>query len=541
MTSLEKALEAIDLYAEHRMREVNMPGLALAVTGRQELLKVSALGYSDLSARKPVQPGTMFEIGSIGKSFTNVALMQLRDEGRLDLQAPVSHYLPWFEVQSGHGPVTTHHLMTHTAGLPTGTDIGPHGLFEAWALRDIRTGAPPGGYFRYSNVGYKTLGFLLEELDGRPYSESIQVRVLDSLGMSNSHPVIGYETRERAAIGYRSFYDDRPEHPDHGLVPALWTEYGVGDGCQASTAGDMAIYLRMLMNQGSGQKGRLMSEDSFRLMTRGEIATPQWGGARYGCGLILAEIDGHAYLGHGGSTTGFVSAMIADLDDGIGVVALINGYVQNYRAVEMAMHMLRLLRAGLRQQEMPAPPDFADPHIVSNAADYASAYRAGESRLVITARGERLSLHWQGLDLDLQPWGEDSFYLPHPGLEHYLLEFGRDGERVVEVTHGPDWYVGEGYSGPVSFDYPAEWESFHGHYRAYNFGLTNFRIVIRKGSLLLVYPTGSHEILVPLGDGQFRIGEDPRSPETIRFDAVASGRALRATYSGCPYYRTYTP
>ena len=238
-------------------------------------------------------------------------------------------------------------------------------------MRDSRTGAPPGEYFRYSNIGYKTLGFLLEEVDGRPYQESIQARVLDSLGMRDSHPVIGFETRKREAVGYRSFYDDRPEHRDHGLVPALWTEYGVGDGCQASTAEDMTIYLRMLMNEGSGLTGRLMSEDSFRLMTQRAIATQQWGGAYYGYGLTLADVDGHAYLGHGGSTTGFVAAMVADLDDGIGAVVLVNGYVESYGAVGMALHILRLLLAGLRQQEMPPPPPVADPELISNAADYA--------------------------------------------------------------------------------------------------------------------------------------------------------------------------
>jgi CubicO group peptidase (beta-lactamase class C family) len=541
MTSLERAFEEIGLYAEHRMREVNMPGMALAVTDREKLVRVATFGYADLASGRQVQPGTMFEIGSIGKSFTNVALLQLRDEGRLDLQAPVSRYLAWFEVQSGYGPITTHHLMTHTAGLPSGTDIGPHGLYEAWALRESRTGAPPGEYFRYSNVGYKTLGFLLEELDGRSYRESIQTRVLDPLSMGDSHPVIGYETRKRAAVGYRSFYDDRPEHVSHGLAPALWTEYGVGDGCQASTAGDMATYLRMLMNRGSGAAGRLMSWESFRLMTHRAIATQQWGGAHYGYGLTMAEVDGHAYLGHGGSTTGFVAGMIADLEDGIGVVVLVNGYVQSYGAVDMAMHMLKLLRVGLRGEEMPPTPVVANPQSISNAADYAGTYSAGEDRLTVTAQGEGLSLQWRGLDVGLQRRGVDSFYLPHPDLERHLLEFGRDGERVVEVLHGPDWYVGEEYSGPASFDYPVEWEGFTGHYRAYNFGLTNFRIVLRKGSLLLVYPSGGHEPLVPLGEGLFRIGEDLRSPETIRFDAVASGRALRVTCSGCPYYRTYTP
>ena len=542
MTSLERAFEEIDRYVERRISEVNMPGMALAVTDREKLLRVATFGYADLAAGTPVQPGSIFEIGSIGKSFTNVALMQLCDEGLLDVQAPVSRYLPWFEVQSDYGPITAHHLMTHTSGLVNGTDIGPHGLYESWALRDSHTGAPPGEYFRYSNIGYKTLGFLLEEVDGRPYQEAVQARVLDPLGMRDSHPVIGFETRKRAAVGYRSFYDDRPEHRDHGLAPALWTEYGVGDGSPASTAEDMALYLRMLMNRGSGPSGRVISEESFRLMTQRAIATQQWGGAYYGYGLTLADVDGHEYLGHGGSTPGFVAGVIADLDDGIGVVVLVNGYVESYGSIEMAMHLLKLLRAGLGQQEMDPLPPVADPALVSDAADYAGQFSAGgDDDLVLTAQGGRLALRWRGQDVVLQRRGEDSFYVPHPDLEHFLLEFGRDGDRVVEVFHGPDWYAREGYSGPRSFDYPEEWGSFLGHYRTYNFGLTNFRIVLRKGTLLLVNPSGRHEPLAPLGDGLFRIGEDPRSPETLRFDAIASGKALRATYSDCPYYRTYTP
>ena len=541
MTSILKAIEEIERYVERRMAEVNIPGMALAITDCENTVKIATFGYADIAAKAPIQDGTMFEIGSIGKSFTNIALLQLRDEGRLDLRAPVSRYLPWFEVQSEYEPITTHHLMTHTAGLPSGTDIGPHGLYEAWALRDTRTGAPPGEYFRYSNIGYKLLGFLLEELDGRPYSDSIQARVLDPLGMRDSHPVIGFETRKRAAVGYRSFYDDRPERRDHGLVPALWTEYGVGDGCQASTAEDMAAYLRMFMNGGAGLSGRVMSEDSYRLMTQRAIATQQWGGAHYGYGLTLADIDGHQYLGHGGSTTGFVAAMIADLTSSIGVVALVNGLAQSYGAVDMALHILSILRAGRHGQEFPSCPPAADPEQVANAIDYAGAYGSGEERLVITASGQRLSLRWQGSEVALQQRGMDSFYVPHPELEHSLLEFGRDGDRVVEAFHGANWYTGERYSGPARFDYPEEWDGFCGHYRAYNFGLTNFRVVVRKGALLLLYPTGGHEPLVPVGGGAFRIGEDPRSPETIRFDSLASGKTLRAVYSGCPYYRTYTP
>ena len=541
MTDLGNTYQLIRQYIERRMANTGMPGLALAITDREKTLHVTTFGYGDLSSREPVHPGMMFEIGSIGKSFTNIALMQLRDEGRLELDAPVSEFLPWFEVKSRFKPITAHHLMTHTSGLPAGTDIGTHGLYEAWALRHCQTEVAPGEYFRYSNVGYKVLGFLLEELDGRPYADAIQARVLDPLGMENSHPVIGHETRKRAAVGHRPFYDDRPEHRNHGMAPALWTEYGVGDGCQASTAEDMCIYLRMLMNEGVGPSGRVMSAESFALMSHRVVETQQWGGAWYGYGLTTADVDGHTYLGHGGGTTGFVSAMIADLDEGFGVNLLINGISPSFGAVPMALHILSLLRADTGLQSISSSPPGPDTNMVRDAEAYAGTYSSATDRMVVTADGGRLLLDWRGDEIALEQRDEDTFYAPHPDLELFLLEFGRNEERVAEIFHGQDRYVSGEAPGSDDPGCPNEWEAYLGHYRTYNFGLTNFRIVSRKGRLLLIYPPGWHDVLTPISDGSFRIGDDPRSPETISFDSLASGKALRVVYSGCPYYRTYTP
>ena len=402
MTTLQKAFEQIDRFAETRIREANMPGMAVAITDRDKVLRVATFGCADVVSRAPITANTMFEIGSIGKSFTNIALMQLRDEGRLDVHAPVCQYLPWFEVQSDHGPITTHHLMSHTSGLVTGTDLAPPGYYEAWALRESKTSAPPGEYFRYSNIGYKTLGLLLETIAGQPYQDVIQTRVLDPLGMEDSHPVIGFETRKREAVGYRSFYDDRPEHRDHGIVPAMWSEYGAGDGCQASTAEDMATYLRMLMNHGTGSMSRVISEESFALMTQHVIQTPQWGGAHYGYGLTMAELGGHDYLGHGGGTPGFVSAIIADMTDGLGVVILINGYVESYGAIGLATHALKLLRAELHGEEFPPPPQATDPTQINNAAEYAGTYKAGDETLVLAEQGGRLLLKYGGRDIAIE-------------------------------------------------------------------------------------------------------------------------------------------
>ncbi len=537
MASLQTAFKHIAQFAELRIEEANIPGLAIAVTDREKLLRVSTYGFADVAAQAPITPNSMFEIASIGKSFTAIALLQLRDERRLDLHAPVTQYLPWFQVRSEYPPITVHHLMGHTAGIVRGTELAPHGLYEAWALRETKTSAPPGQYWHYSSVGYKTLGFLLERLTGQSFRDVIQSRVLDPLGMTNTHPVITFETRTRAAIGYRSLYDDRPEHSSHKLVPAMWGEYGTGDGCQASTAGDMAIFLRMLMNLGQGPQGRLVSEESFSLMAPLRIWT---GSEQYGYAIVAYPVDGHTYLGHGGGNAGYISHILADMEEGLGVVVLSNRMAESDAVVQAAMHILKVLQAAYHRKEIPPLPPTYDPSSICNATDYIGIFKAGKRTLRLTAADEMLLLEYEGRVVRLEQRAQDSFYVGHPSLDLFLLEFRRDGGKVVEAFHGSHWYISDRYAGPQRFDYPEEWQAYPGHYRTRNPELSNFRVVLRKGTLALVFPSGTAESLVPLGGGSFRIADERRSPETLRFDAVVEGRALRADYSGCPYYRTFT-
>jgi len=537
LVSLQSAFKHIDQFAELKMKEANIPGLAIALTDREKLLRVSTYGFADVAAQAPITPHSMFEIASIGKSFTAIALLQLRDERTLDLHAPVTRYLPWFQVRSEYPPITAHHLMGHTAGIVRGTELAPHGLYEAWALRETKTSAPPGQYWHYSSVGYKTLGFLLERLTGQSFEDVIQSRVLDPLGMTNTHPVITFETRKRAAIGYRGLYDDRPEHPSHELVPAMWGEYGTGDGCQASTAGDMAIFLRMLMNRGQGPQGRIVSDESLSLMAPLGTCTDS---EQYGYALVAYPVDGHTYLGHGGGNAGYMSHILADMEEGLGVVVLTNRMAESDVVVQAAMYTLKVLQAKYHRKDVPPLPPTANPSSISNATDYVGVYKSGNSTLRLTAADEKLLLEYEGRAVRLERRAQDSFYVGHPSLDLFLLEFGRDGGKVVEAFHGSNWYINDRYTGPQRFDYPEEWEAYPGHYRTRNPELSNFRVVLRKGALVLVFPSGTAESLVPLGGGSFRIFDERRSPETLRFDAVVDGRALRADYSGCPYYRTFT-
>ena len=573
MTNFEEAFNRLDQFIEQKIKVTNVPGMAVAVTDREKLLRVSTYGFADVAAQTRVTPEMLFEIGSIGKSFTSIALLQLREAGRLDLHEPVTRYLPWFEVQSEYEPITPHHLMSHTAGITMGSEFPGEARYEVWALRETEATAPPGTYYHYPDAGYKALGVVLEELLGQPYGDIIQARILDPLGMIATEPIVTNETRKRLAVGYEAFYDDRPLPRGRPLAPATWLEHAEGAGSIASTPADMATYLRMLMNRGQGPRGRILSKGSFDLMTQRVIEAKEEGeGSFYGYGLGIRESDGHTTIGHGGGMVGYYSYMLADMDDGLGVVVLMNG-PGGQSDEEIANLALKLLRAALHDQELPPVPP-TDPTKIENGADYAGAYRAcpacpersrgkhgcternqvlrkkpgfkrrvGAKALTLVAEGERLTLHYGDERVVLERRGPDRFYVDHPVKREakrlhpdfalFLLRFGRKEGKVVEAFHGPDWYTNERYAGPTTFDYP-------GHYCSHNPWLTNFRVVLRKGVLVLVEPSGAEEPLVPLGSGVFRVGEDDRSPERIRFDAILNGRAFRANLSCDDYYRTFT-
>jgi hypothetical protein len=294
----------------------------------------------------------------------------------------------------------------------------------------------------------------------------------------------------------------------------------------------------MLLNRGSGERGRLISDESFGLMTENGVWT---GGDYYGYGLATYAVDGTRYIGHGGGNAGFRSALVIDMKAGLGVVLLANRMGETNPMVEVAQRALTAVRSEFEDGSVPPLPVAGDPTAVADAADYAGTYRCGDQQLEVTAIDGKLLLHRDGVEVALEKRAGDTFYVPHPDFALALLEFGRQSGSVVEAFHGSDWYVNQRYAGPLAFDTPAEWHGFVGHYRARNPELSNFRIVVRKGALVLLNPWGNTEPLTAIGEDLFRIGADTLSPETLRFDAVLEGRALRADYSGCPYYRTFTP
>ena len=523
-------------------------GLSISLTDRRRTLFTAGVGYADFAARSPVLVDTTFQIGSIGKSMTALALLQLVPAGRLDLDAPISTHLPWFALPSRFGPITLRHLLGHTAGLPAGTDFAPAARYEGYALRDTEAAWEPGSRFRYSNTGYKLLGWLLEDVTGQDYGSIIRQRVLEPLGMHASQPVISHGAWHGMATGYVDLHDDRPRRLGDPLIPAHWTEYAVGDGSQVSTAGDMARYARLFLNGGRGDLGPIVSPAMYRLMTTPVISMDRGDpdeDYRYGFGVISHQADGHHFIGHGGGTVGFRSIMMADQTDGLGVVVLCNGSgVDLYPAARYALRVAAAVRDG---EPIPEPPPLSDPTRVDNAHHYAGEYVSNTdgSALSMTAAGGRLLVRRGGRPaITLEHIAGNTFCVPDDGFDPFPLRFrapegAADTPPMIEVHHGPNVYVREGNE-PLASDalYPPEWAAFPGHYRSHTPYLTSFRVILRRGRLYLAWPHGGEEPLAPragdpLASPRFYIGpEGSPSAEWLRFDTVVGSRALRAQWAG---------
>jgi D-alanyl-D-alanine carboxypeptidase len=522
-------------FATARMREANTPGLTLAITSRERTLHVATFGFANVHAKRPLTQDTLFEIGSISKSFTAVALLQLRDEGRFDPRAPITTYLPWFSIRSAYAPITGHDLMTHTAGLPRDRDDVPSSKYQAYALRERETGYAPGARSNYSNVGYQVLGYVLEAIDRKPYAQAIEERILRPLGMTASAAQFTHEMRPRLAVGYERMYDDRPSHPAHPLVPATWLEYAAGDGSIVSTAADMAAYARMLLARGAGPEGaRILSERGFAALTQRAAASGDK--AWYGYGMMTLEREGRTLLAHSGGMVGYASMLVADPEAGVAAVVMVNGPGSPGAVAHFAVAAARAAVTGAPLPDLPEP---TDPAIVENGPEYAGTYTSGGRTLVLKSDPPLLGVPSdRGLML-IEGRGRDTFYVNDPAWRLFLLRFEREKGRVIGFSHGGDWYARDGHEPVTAPAHPKAWNAYPGHYRTTHAWFNNFRIVVRRGALYLISPSGGETKMEALGPGLFK--EAGMSAERLRFDSVVDGQALRANLSGVDYYRVFTP
>ena len=456
-------------------------------------------------------------------------------EGQVDLDAPVSTYLPWFQLRGDFAPITLHHLLTHSAGISSGVDGSPDAVVEALTLADLGAGTPPGERFHYANGGYKVLGLVIEAITGQTSAENNAARILAPLGMTSSTATITNAGRPLLATGYTGLYDDRPMHPNHPLVPATWLETDTADGAIAATAGDMAIYARMLLNRGAYPGGRIYPETSSSGITAGKMNQD---GYSYGYGIAAREIDGHAYVGH-------PEEWSATPPEWWPVSMPGSPLSPSSTAPEAPTCLLampwRSSAPPRKVPPLPSPPDTSGGDLATISGTF---YRDGDETsepLIFAPEGDVIVLHHRGESIPLHLYDDEAFLSDHPDWDRFILRFERDSnDKLIVMTHGGDWFAAAGSAPPPIAAYPPEWDAYTGHYRSHNPWVPNFRVVLRRGELRLIFPEGpdgfdDDQPLTPIpGTDRFRAGADPGGPERISFGTIIDGKARQAWLSGAP-------
>jgi EmrB/QacA subfamily drug resistance transporter len=361
----------IERFVQHEMAAQRIPGLALGIVKGDRITYLRGFGKADDSGR-PVTSKTPFVIGSLSKSFTALAVMQLVEAGKVELDAPVQRYLPWFRVadERASAEITVRDLLNQTSGLSTktGRSFQGNGDISATALektvrklRGVELTAPVGKTYQYSTVNYAVLGLIVQTVAGRSYENYVQTEILDPLDMRGSFTSEATAKQHGLAAGYRYLFG-RPRAAqlpyNRGLVPA---------GYLISNAEDMAHYLIAQLNHGRYGQTSVLSPTGVDAMHRPAVPTPQTG-TSYGMGWFAGPINGIAAVHHQGETFNFHANAVLLPESRTGAVVLINAENSLDLFLSGRMGSISEGVTSLLEGRHPAPPPSRLPILLVYAA-----------------------------------------------------------------------------------------------------------------------------------------------------------------------------
>ena len=307
-----------------------IPGMSYAVVHDQEVLLSGASGFADPATRKPATADTLYSICSVSKLFTSIALMQLRDEGKLSLSDPVAKHLTWFSIPATPegGTVTVENILTHSSGLPRESDF-PYwsGNFEFPTHDQIveRIKAQSmlheaDTYFQYSNLGLTLAGEIVAAASKRPYDAYIREKILQPLGLTSTYTDVPSEEKgKRLAAGFSARRRDGSRAP----LP-LFTTRGIAPAAGfASTATDLAKFASWQLRALANADSKVLRPRTLREMQRVHFVDPDFE-TYWGLGFAIARRGDKTFVGHGGSCPGYRTQLTLKTDEKIGTVVLAN-------------------------------------------------------------------------------------------------------------------------------------------------------------------------------------------------------------------------
>jgi CubicO group peptidase (beta-lactamase class C family) len=357
--------EEIDAYVEEQLKALNIPGASLAIIEGDQIVHMKGFGVSGPDGRaqppfgKVPTPQTPFMICSLTKSFTALAVMQLVEAGKIELDAPVQRYLPWFTLADPQAAaqITVRHLLNQTSGLSATTawktlvnfDNSPDATEkQARELATFKPSRPAGSMFEYSNTNYNLLGLIIEAASGEKYADYVQSHIFSPLDMTHTYTSKAVAKQNGMGSGYMSWFGVPIAVPDlpvpSGSLPS---------GQIISTAEDMAHYLIAQLNGGRYRDVQILPPGGIADMhSPATDATTMGVALEYGMGWFIEPTSQGNRIWHDGTAPDYFSYMALLPDQNRGMVLLVNAneLVINFAALALVGSDTASLLAGVQPE-----------------------------------------------------------------------------------------------------------------------------------------------------------------------------------------------
>ncbi|MEP7345286.1 MAG: serine hydrolase [Gemmatimonadaceae bacterium] len=426
--------KSIERFVRHEMVDKHLPGLSIALVDDQRIVWAQGFGLEDQKDSTPATAQTVYRVGSVSKLFTDIAVMQLVEQGKLNLDAPIKTYLPEFTPANGFGgEITLRELMSHRSGLvrepPVGNyfdDTAPSLASTVASLNTTSLVYAPKTHVKYSNAAIATVGYVLEKVQGEPFASYVKRAVLAPMGLR------------------QSAFEPEPSLVSHLADAGMWTYHGrtfaaptfqlgmAPAGSMYSTMPDLAHFMSILFAGGRGPGGQVLKRASLDSMWAPQFA-PAGAKTGYGIGFAVGDLDGERVVRHGGAIYGFATEIAALPGKKLGVAVSISKDGANAVATRIANTALQLMIAAKKGTALPEPV-ITSPTSMAVARSAEGKYGRDPDAFALVRRDSTLSLrrdrggHWARL----RSLGGDSLIaddaLEYGGPVVHLL-----GDGVVSV------------------------------------------------------------------------------------------------------------
>lgn len=431
-------------WAEGQLRFRGYPGMTVGVVAGERLVWARGFGSANVADKTPMTPQTKFRMASHSKLFTATAIMQLREQGRLRLEDPVSKYLTWFTVTPSapdDPPITIEELLTHSSGLPREaadhwTSFNFPTRDELKALMPKRQAAfPPETRWKYSNLAYTLAGLVVEQVSGLSWADYVARNIYQPLGMVNS-------SVDQNVPGLAVGYGRRMPDGTRSIMPFVDARGMAAATGVTSTVDDMAKFVSAQFRSGPSGGDRILNTASLREMHRVHMMENNWSRGT-GIGFAVSRNRDKVLVGHGGGYPGYITQTEIDLGARVGVIVLTNA--QDGDASGIATQLMNSVGDAVAKATAKAPEK-----VKWNPAwsRFAGLYRGrGGDSHVVELNEKLVIINPEAATLDNQtelvPLGDGTFRFTAPaggGVVGEIVRFVEENGQVVRMITG-DSYV----------------------------------------------------------------------------------------------------